>query len=134
MNALQDHLQRDFGGGVEFKNTESLVGPEVLVSGNVPPEAACVAESLGFGQTMLATPQGFFDALAVLDVGDDAIPFDDVSIFIAQWQAAVQMPSIFPIRSAKTNLAFMRFAACNGCAPSAFVLLKIIGMDCLAPP
>src|SRR6267378_7358223 len=67
VNALQDHLQRDFGGRVEFKNTERLVGPEVRVSGNVPPEAACVAESLGFGQTMLAAPQGFFDALAVLD-------------------------------------------------------------------
>src|ERR1700730_7238433 len=134
MNARQNHWQRDFRRRVEFKNTERLVGPEVLVGGNVPPEAACMAESLGFGQTMLAPPQGFFNALAVLDVGHDAIPFDDVSIFIAQWQTAVQMPSVFPIRSAKTNLAFMRFAGGHGRAPSGFVRLKIIGMDCRPPP
>src|ERR1700739_1888572 len=134
MNGCQDHWQRDFRGGVEFKDTERLGGPEVLVGGNVPPETACVAESLGFGEIMLATPQGFFDALAVLDVGHDAVPFDDVSFLIAQRQAAVQMPSISPVRAAKTNLAFMRFAACNSRAPFAFVLLKIIRMDCLAPP
>src|SRR5437016_5403833 len=83
---------------------------------------------------MLAAPQGFFDALTVFDVGHNAIPFDDVSLFISQWQAAVQMPSILPIRSAKTNLAFMRFAACNGRAPFAYVPLKIIGMGCRSPP
>ena len=92
------------------------------------------AESLGFFQIMLVTPQGFFGALAVLDVGHDAIPFDDVSSVISQWQTAVQMPSILPIRSAKPNLAVMGFTACNGRAPSAFVFLKITGMGRRSPP
>jgi len=99
-----------------------------------PPEAPCVAESLGFGQTVLATPQGFFDALAVFDVGHHSIPSDDVSLLVPPWQAAVQMPPILPVRSEKTNLAFMRFAAGHGRAPSGFVRLKIIRMDCRSPP
>jgi hypothetical protein len=53
----------------------------VLVRGNVPPEAACLSQSLGFCEKMLVTRQGFFDPLAILEVGHDAIPFDDVSIF-----------------------------------------------------
>ena len=67
-------------------------------------------------------------------VYDEAkLPFGDVSIFISPWQAAIQMPSILPIRSAKTNFAFMRLAAGNGRAPAGFVLLKIIGMGCRSP-
>ena len=77
---------------------------------------------------LLTTSQGFFDALAVLDVGHDTIPFDDVSISISQRLAAIQMPSILPIRAAKANFAFMRFTACYGRAPFAFMLRKIIGM------
>src|SRR6266446_1652235 len=117
MNALQNHWQCDFAGTREFEKSKSLVGPEVLVRGNVPPEAARVAQSLGFCQKMLVTPQGFVDSLAVLDVGHDAIPFDDTSVVISQWLAAVQMPSVSPIGSAKRNLVFMRFAACNGRPP-----------------
>jgi hypothetical protein len=44
------------------------------------------------------------------------------------------MPSKLPIRSAKTNYAFVRFAACNSRTPFAFVLLKIIGMGCHSEP
>jgi hypothetical protein len=65
----------------EFEKSKSLVGPEMLVRGNVPPEAACLAESLGFCEKMPDTPQGFFDPRAILEVGHDTIPFDDVSIF-----------------------------------------------------
>jgi hypothetical protein len=83
---------------------------------------------------MLVTPQGFFGALAVLDVGYDAIPFDNVSVFISQWHAPVQMPSILSIRTPKTNLAFMRLPACDGGAPFALVPLDIVAMDCLSPP
>src|ERR1700733_9395257 len=133
MNALHNHRQRDFRRRVEFQNAERLVGPEVLVGGNVPFEATCFAEPLGFGQTMLATPQGLFDALALLDVGYDPIPFDDVSTFISQWPAAVQMPSILPIRSAKPNLGLIRFAAGNGRASFAFVVLEIVGMGHRSP-
>src|SRR5882672_8599029 len=34
---------------------------------------------LPFDQMMLATPQGFFGALAIFDVGEDTIPLEDVS-------------------------------------------------------
>src|SRR5260370_3352059 len=83
---------------------------------------------------MLVTPQGFFDARAVLDVRYDAVPFDDVSICVSQWHAPVQMPSILPIGAAKTNLAFMGLAARHGGAPFALMPLKIVGVNCLPPP
>src|SRR5258707_10722649 len=108
MNALHNHWQFDFAGTREFEKSKSLVGPEVLVRGNVPPETARVAESLGFCQKMLVTPQAVFDSLAVLDVGHDAIPFDDISVVISLGLAPVQRASVLPIRSVKRNLAFMR--------------------------
>ncbi len=64
MNALQNHWQCDLPGMRKFEESKSLVGPEVLVRGNVPPEAPCVAESLGFCEKMLVTPQGFLGPLA----------------------------------------------------------------------
>ena len=83
---------------------------------------------------VLASTQGFFDLLAIFDVGYHVIPFDDLSIFISQWETSVKMPSVLPIGAAKTNLAFVRFATFNGPAPFAVVLVKIIGMDCRLPP
>jgi hypothetical protein len=62
---------------------------------------------------VLASTQGFFDLLAIFDVGYHVIPFDDLSIFISQWETSVKMPSVLPIGAAKTNLAFVRFAAFN---------------------
>jgi hypothetical protein len=56
MNAVQNYLQRHLRRGGEFENTESLVGPEVLVGGNVPPKAASMAEPLRLGKICLSTP------------------------------------------------------------------------------
>ena len=101
MNALNYHRQFDFAGTREFEESKSLVRPEVLVGGNVPPEAARVAQSLGFCQKMFVTPKGFVDSLAVLDVGHDTILFDDIAVVISQWLAAVQMPSVWPTLRAR---------------------------------
>src|SRR5579862_9898759 len=110
----------------EFEKSKGLVGPEVLVRGNVPPEAACVAESLGFCQKMLVTPQGCFDPLAIFDVGRDPVPLDDVSVFISKRYSAVQLPAILPIRAAGTHLIFVRVASSNRFHPFTRMLLKII--------
>ena len=133
MDSLQYQFGRRFRHGCVSIDPSRFLGPKYPLRTDFRPDAADVAQSLGFCQTMFVTPQGFFDALTVFDVSDDAVPFDDVSILSSQWKTAIQMPSIFPIRSAKTNFAFMRFATCNGCAPLGFVPLKIIGMNCILP-
>ena len=39
---------------MEFEDSESLLGPEVFVRGNIPAEAACVTESLRFRKIRFA--------------------------------------------------------------------------------
>jgi hypothetical protein len=43
-----------------------------------------------------------FRSLLVLDIGEDAIPFDNATSLIAQRDATLQMPAILPIRAAET--------------------------------
>src|SRR5882762_6094528 len=133
MDSLQYQFGRRFRPGCVSIDPSRFLGPKYPLRTDFHPDAADMAQSLGFCQTMLVTPQGFFDALTVFDVSDDAIPFDDVSILSSQWKAAIQMPAIGPVRPAKTNLAFMGFAGGDGRAPSSFMRLKVIGMDCFSP-
>src|SRR5216683_691290 len=70
MNAVQNHWQRHVRRRGEFKNTERLVGPEVLVGGDVPPEAACTTQLLGFSQVGFASPNGLVRIFTFHDVGD----------------------------------------------------------------
>src|SRR6266436_7345688 len=44
-------------------------------------------------------PDLSFSRLAIFDVGDDAIPFDDVAGFISQRHAPLQVPAVFSICS-----------------------------------
>jgi len=43
-----------------------------------------------------------FPPLSVLDVGEDAIPFDNPTDLVAQRDAPLQMPAVLPICAAKT--------------------------------
>jgi len=45
--------------------------------------ATHVGKPLPFHQIMLVTLQGFLGALTIFDVGEDAIPLKDVSIFVS---------------------------------------------------
>src|SRR6185295_9287455 len=69
-----------------------------------------------------------FRPLSVLDVGEDAIPFDNATNLIAQWDATLQMPAILPIRAAETYLVLERFAAGSAREPLCDVSLEIIRM------
>src|SRR5216683_6797433 len=70
MNAVQNHWQRHVRRRGEFKNTERLVGPEVLVGGDVPPEAACTTQLLGFGQVCFASANCLVRIFTFGDVDD----------------------------------------------------------------
>src|ERR1700758_113917 len=111
MGSLQDQIGRRFRPGRISVNAGRFFRPGYSFGTNVHSDTTDTAESLRFREKMLVPPQGFFHAFGSLDVGYDAIPFDDVSRCISKRDAAVQMPSITPIGTAKTNLAFMRLAA-----------------------
>src|SRR5260370_6072134 len=78
-------------------------------------------------------PDLSFCPLAVFNVGDDAIPFDDVAGFISQRHAPHQVPAIFPICAAETPLILKRLAAGNAREPLAVVSLNVIGGSYLMP-
>jgi hypothetical protein len=92
-----------------------------------------VGKPLPFHQIMLVTLQGFLGALAIFDIGEDTIPLKDVSIFVPERHAALQMPAMLPIRAAETHFVLKDFACANAGEPLAFVPLKIIGVSCGMP-
>lgn len=50
MNNIPNHPHRDLGRGIEFENTEGLLGPIVVVCQQIGDEAARFAQLLGFGE------------------------------------------------------------------------------------
>ena len=54
VNNLAKSVDRDRGAGLEPANPVELIGPEVLVGGNVPPKAPGMAEALRFRQVRFA--------------------------------------------------------------------------------
>src|ERR1700730_14690728 len=76
-----------------------------------------MTETLPFCEIELVPSPRFFSPLAIFDVGDDAIPFDDVAGFISQRHAPHQVPAIFPICAPETQLVLKRLAAGNACEP-----------------
>jgi hypothetical protein len=111
MDSLQNQIGRWFRPERVSVDPIRFFGPKHPLDTRFHSGITGVAESLCFCQKVVITPQGFFDALPVLDVGHDAVPSDYVSIPISQWLSTVQMPPILSVCSAKTNLALVRFAA-----------------------
>src|SRR6266481_8689587 len=75
----------------------------------------------------------FLGALAIFDIGEDTIPLKDVSIFVSERHAALQMPAVLPIRAAETHFVLKNLACANAREPLAFVPLKIIRESCGMP-
>src|SRR6266851_9798829 len=131
MNPLKEFFES--GQTVLWIETQNTVAfrrpvPDILV--RTPCPTACLAESLRLRQVRFAAPEGFLGPLAIFDVGDDTIPFDDVAGFISQRHAALQMPAIFPICAPETQLVLKRLAAGNAREPLRVVSLNIIGVSC----
>src|SRR5258708_19537392 len=55
-------------------------------------------------------PDLSFCRLAIFDVSDDAIPFDDVAGFISQRRAPLQVPAVFSICSTHATFVFESFS------------------------
>src|SRR6266516_166187 len=86
---------------IKTVDLKKFTRPITEKTSTVETPAAHMGKALPLGEIKLALLKRLLGALAIFDVSIDTIPFDDVSNFISQWQAAVQMPSILPIRSAK---------------------------------
>src|SRR6266446_6785373 len=57
VSSLHYHFYRGFGGGFVSEDPEGFLGPVDLSAGNMPAEAACVAQFLSFGQIRFTSPQ-----------------------------------------------------------------------------
>ena len=103
---IPNHLNRDFGRGIELKDAEGLLGPVVIVGQQVRDEAARLAQSLGFGQTKVGLLDLRLRPFSVLDVERGYIPPIDSSLLIEQRIVADQEPSIFAVLAQCTLLIF----------------------------
>src|ERR1700747_2967148 len=82
---------------IETQNTVAFLRPVPDILVWTPCPTAGLAESLRFRQVGFTALEGFLSSLEIFDVGDDAIPFDDVAGFISERHAPHQVPAIFPI-------------------------------------
>ncbi len=96
MNSREDKFHRRIHIRIALKDSEGLVRPEYLPAGNLPSQAAGVAESLGFGQVGFAPSEllgqelvlsdvygaadALFEALAVARRNTDATNIADLAI------------------------------------------------------
>src|SRR6478609_895306 len=62
MGSLYHQIDGNLGCRFAFKNPECFPGPINLSTGNIPAEAACVAQSLRFGQISLTPAQSLLGA------------------------------------------------------------------------
>src|SRR5690349_15694002 len=69
MYALKHHIQRWFLRAVVPENPKGFLCPDNLARIRIPPEAACVAEALGFCQIRLAPPEFRIDGLHLIVEG-----------------------------------------------------------------
>ena len=77
----------------------------------------------------LLGPKGFVCALAILDVGVDSVPFDDVAGSIAQWVGTEQEPPIFSVVATQSRFGLSRLSGSQYGLPGSSEPVQVIGMD-----
>src|SRR5580700_2102879 len=75
MYALEHHVEAWSLGAVVFENAIGLVRPHDLSCIRFPPKAACLTQSLGFGEIGFASPDRFFRHFTFRDIRDRADNF-----------------------------------------------------------
>src|SRR5271170_3157922 len=78
----------------EFENSESLVGPEVFVRGNIPSEAPCVTKILGFGKVRFASAEFLGQELVLRNVYGAANVLFQALIFDNRSTDAADVPDL----------------------------------------
>src|SRR5258705_8943952 len=86
MNPFPKYVQGGSGGlRIKTENSEMLLRPGHFSCRYIPSPTPRVTEPLTFRKKRLTTPDGFFRNFALFDFYTRAIPFDDLSRFVAQW-------------------------------------------------
>src|SRR6266496_6467228 len=86
MNPFPKYVQGGIGGlRIKTENSEMLLRPCHFSCRCILSPTPGVTEPLTFCKKRLTTPDGFFRNFALFDFYTRAIPFDDLSRFVAQW-------------------------------------------------
>src|SRR4030081_922423 len=59
----------------------------------------------------------FFRALAIFGIDSGSVPFDDLSLFVAQRSSPQQEPAIFSVSASRARFKLERLPSRKGCAP-----------------
>ena len=81
----------------------------------------CVANALPLSQESFAALQVLLCFLALINVRQGSIPFDDLSMRIVQWHSPNQKPEVFTIRAPAPRLIFERLTALPGTSATFFM-------------
>src|ERR1700722_616667 len=91
--------------GIATPNSVSFWRPVVNFTGcRIVGRATRMTEPLRFSQISFATLNNFFRNFALFVFYTRAIPFDDLSRFVALWLFTMKEPTIFPISPAHARL------------------------------
>src|SRR6516164_5585424 len=85
------------------------------------------------GQLGLASSQGTFGCLQVLDIRAGAIPSDNGSFLVAHRLGTNEEPAIRSIGAAHAGFGFARFFGCQRLEPGVPQALSVVGMDQTKP-
>src|SRR6266511_1197822 len=99
----------------------------------IPSPTPCMTEPLTFCKKRRAPPDGFFRNFAFFDFYARAIPFDDLSRFIAQWFFTMKEPAIFPVSPPHARLGNERLSGFQRRAPFGHNCFYIFRMDHAGP-
>src|SRR4029077_8610485 len=81
----------------------------------------------------LASAFSLLGALAILDVGGNAVPLNNFSALVTDGQRTRQKPPILPISPAVPDLSLQRLAASERQSPRRKVAINVIRVNCPRP-
>src|SRR5262245_13125332 len=108
MDDAPQSLDRHWRSELEVADPVELVRPEMFVSLQIRCEATRLTEALGLRKMIVGSPELSLGPLSVFDVGADPVPFDDVSLFVAQRVHTEEKPPILAIMPAQPYFALSR--------------------------
>src|SRR5262249_37744004 len=82
VDRVPNQRYRDFCCGIELEDAERLLGPVVLVRQQIRDEAACLAETLGFGKTQVGLLDLLLRPFSIVNIGYRYVPADDLARFV----------------------------------------------------
>jgi hypothetical protein len=133
VRAVQHYRDCGLCSSIVVEDAERLVRPLDVSTNDVPGETSGAAQSLGLGKISLAPPQGVRSAFAIFDIGIGSIPFDDITVLVAERRVPIEEPTIFSGGRSNARFRFKRSTRGHIRASRLQEFRQVLGMVCCLP-